>query len=65
MHVPGTDDKYTIGRFATKQEAARAYDAEVRRRGWMHIKRLNFPNPADGAALPPSSVAACKAPGPV
>ena len=42
----------------TKEEAARAYDAEIRRRGWTHLKRLNFPEPADDAALPPSSSAA-------
>jgi len=34
----------------TKEEAARAYDAEVRRRGWTHLKRLNFPDPASSAA---------------
>jgi len=56
---------YTVGCFATKQEAARAYDAEVRRRGWTHLKRLNFPDPADDAQLPPSCAAAGEAPGPV
>jgi hypothetical protein len=35
-------------RFYTKEEAARAYDAEVRRRGWTHLKQLNFPDPARG-----------------
>ena len=44
-------------------EAARAYDADVRRRRWVHIKRLSFPDVSDDAALPPSSAAA-GAPGP-
>ena len=52
---------YAVGYFATRDEAARAYDAEVRRRGWALTKRLNFPDPpADVAALPappPSSAA--------
>jgi hypothetical protein len=56
------DANYTIGYFATKEEAARAYDAEVCRRGWTHRKRLNFPNPTNDAALPPSA-AAGEAPG--
>jgi len=44
-----------IGSFADKQDAARAYDAEVRRRKWTHLKRLNFPDPAiDDARQPPS-----------
>jgi hypothetical protein len=54
-----------VGYFATKEEAARAYDAEVRRRGWTHLKRLNFPDPADDAGVPPSSAAAAEAPGPM
>ena len=57
------DTYYEVGYFATKQEAARAYDAEVRRRGWVHLKRLNFPDPADDAPMLPSSAAA-GAPGP-
>jgi hypothetical protein len=44
-----------IGSFIDKQEAARAYDAEVRRRGWTHLKRLNFPDPAVDSALQPPS----------
>ena len=63
--MPGTHETYAAGYFATKEEAARAYDAEVRRRGWTLIKRLNFSDPADDAALPPSSAAAAEAPGPV
>ena len=52
MHVSGTKTNYTVGYFATKKEAARAYDTEVRRRGWTHIKRLNFSAPAgDNAAM--------------
>jgi hypothetical protein len=50
--------KYGVGYFATKEQAAWAYDAEIRRRGWTHLKRLNFPDPVDGAALLPSSAAA-------
>jgi hypothetical protein len=37
---------YTLGYFATKQDPARAYGAAVRivrRRGWMLIERLTFP----------------------
>jgi len=64
VFAPGPNKKsYTVGFFATKEEAAKAYDAEVRRGGWTHVKRLNFPNPSDDAALPPSSTAA-GAPGP-
>ena len=62
MHVPGFNTTYVVGNFAVKEEAARAYDAEVRRRGWTHLKRLNFPDPADDAALLPSSAAAGGAP---
>jgi hypothetical protein len=65
MRVSGSKELYVVGHFATKVEAARAYDAEVRRRGWTHLKRLNFPDPADNATQPPSSAAATKAPGPV
>jgi hypothetical protein len=50
-----------IGRFLTKGEAARAYDAEVRRRGWTLIKRINFPDAADNAPLLPSSSASASA----
>ena len=65
MHVPGSPKKkYVVGVFASKEEAARAYDAEVRRRGWTHLKPLNFPDPAVVGALPPSSAAAGEAPGP-
>jgi hypothetical protein len=65
VSVRGTKMDYVVGYFATKEEAARAYDAEIRRRGWTHNKRLNFPDPADDTALPPSSAAAGEAPGPV
>ena len=58
MSVHGAGNNYAVGYFATKEEAARAYDAEVRRRGWAHLKRLNYPNLADGESLPPSSSAA-------
>ena len=64
LHVSNTEGDYSLGYFATKEDAARAYDAEVRRRGWTHLKRLNFPDPADDAAVLPSSAAA-GAPGPV
>jgi len=63
MNVPITGDKYVIGQFATKKEAARAYDAEVQRRGWTHLERLNLPDPADDATLQPSA-AASERPGP-
>jgi len=65
MVVTGAGRQYELGFFASKQEAARAYDAEVRRRGWTLIKRLNFPDPTDSAALPPSLAAVGVAPGPV
>jgi hypothetical protein len=35
-----------------KKDAARAYDAEIRRRGWTHLKNLNYPDPADDGTLP-------------
>jgi hypothetical protein len=57
MSVPGAKNTYLLGYFATKQEAARAYDVEVRRRGWALIKRLNFSDPVDDAALPPAAAA--------
>jgi len=63
VSVRGTGGVYDVGFFATKEGAARAYDAEVRRRGWTHIKQLNFLDPAGDAPLPPSSAAA-GAPGP-
>jgi len=59
--VPMSNTTYVVGYFDTKEEAARAYDAEIRRRGWTLIKRLNFPDPAGDAALPPSSAAAAGA----
>jgi hypothetical protein len=55
--VPNPGTNYVVGFFATKQDAARAYDAEVRRRAWTHIKRLNFPTPVDNATLPPAAAA--------
>ena len=54
VYVLGAKKLYAVGYFATKEEAARAYDAEVRRRGWAHLKRLNFQDPADDGALPAS-----------
>jgi len=57
MHVPGSKI-YVVGNFASKEEAARAYDAEVRRRGWTLVKRLNFPDLAEDGALLPSSATA-------
>ena len=54
VYVTDAKKGYAVGHFATKKEAARAYDAEVRRRGWTLIKLLNFPDPADDGALPPS-----------
>ena len=65
MIVPGAAKQYRVGQFDTKEEAARAYDAEVWRRGWTHLKRLNFPDLADDATLPPSFAAGAEAPGPV
>ena len=64
IDVPGANPHYGMGYFGTKEEAARAYDAELRRRGWTHIKPLNFPDPADGGALPLSPTAAAAAPVP-
>jgi len=32
--------------------SARPYDAEVRRRGWAHVKPLNFPQPGELAEYP-------------
>jgi len=46
-----------LSTFANKEEADRAYDVEVQQRGWALIKRLNFPDPADDGAVPPSSAA--------
>jgi hypothetical protein len=39
-----------LGQFATVDDAGRAYDAEVRWRGWAHIRPLNFPQPEEQAA---------------
>ena len=38
--------------FATVDDAAQAYDAEVRRRGWVNLKPLNFPQPEELATYP-------------
>ncbi len=62
VKAPGTKKNYVAGYFAIKEDAARAYDAEIRRRGWTHLKRLNFPGPADSGALPPSSAVAAAGP---
>ena len=56
VYPPRAQTNYVVGHFATKDEAARAYDAEIRRRGWTLIKPLNFPDPVGDAALPPASV---------
>jgi len=64
MIVPASGQQYALGHFTAKKEAARAYDAEVRRRGWTHLKRLNFPDPADDAALPPPPLPLARRPGP-
>jgi len=49
LWMPGSKDIY-LGYFPTADDAARAYDAEVRRRGWTHVKPLNFPQPEEQAA---------------
>jgi len=36
-----------LGLFPAVDDAARAYDAEVRRRGWAHVRALNFPQPEE------------------
>ena len=51
LNLPG-DEKFGLGLFPTADDAARAYDAEVRRRGWAHMKPLNFPQPDELAAYP-------------
>ena len=42
-----------LGTYVTAREAALAYDAEVRRRGWERFKPTNFAPPADPAHVPP------------
>ena len=61
VYPPRAQTNYVVGYFATKEQAARAHDAEIRRRGWIHIKRLNFPDPVGDALSPPA--AAAEAPG--
>ena len=39
-----------LGHFVTVDDAGRGYDAEVRRRGWAHVRPLNFPQPEEVAA---------------
>ena len=51
LNLPGHND-LLLGHFATVDDAARAYDAEVRRRGWVQVKQLNFPQPEELAAHP-------------
>jgi hypothetical protein len=48
-------------RRCNKEEAARAYDTDIRRRGWAKIKRLNFPDPAgdEGAVPAPADTVLC------
>ena len=49
LSMPG-HKKLEIGHFSMVDDAARAYDAEVRQRGWAHMKLLNFPQPEELAA---------------
>jgi hypothetical protein len=49
LHLPG-NITFQLRVFATADDAARAYDAEVRRRGWVHARPLNFPKPEELAA---------------
>ena len=49
LYLPGRK-QYKLGLFPTVDDAARAYDAEVRRRGWAHVRPLNFPQPEELAA---------------
>jgi hypothetical protein len=51
LRLPG-EIHLLLGCFATADDAARAYDAEVRRRGWAHVRALNFPQPEEQAAYP-------------
>ena len=48
-----------LGGFPTVDDAARAYDAEVRRRGWAHVRPLNFPQPEEVAAYTPHAGERC------
>jgi hypothetical protein len=49
LNLPGCTT-LRLRHFATVDDAARAYDAEVRRRRWVHVKPLNFPQPEELAA---------------
>ena len=51
LQLPGFKH-FDLGHFPTVDDAARAYDAEVRRRGWAHKKPLNFPQPEELATYP-------------
>jgi hypothetical protein len=44
---PSGGKQSRIGTFSTLDDAARAYDAEIRRRGWAWAKPLNFPQPGE------------------
>ena len=46
LQLPG-NTTLQLGVFATADDAARAYDAEARRRGWTHVRALNFPLPEE------------------
>ena len=49
LSLPG-DKHLQLGYFATVDDAARTYDAEVQRRGWVHARPLNFPLSEEVAA---------------
>ena len=51
LHL-SVNQKLELGLFPTADDAARAHDAEVRRRGLAHVKPLNFPQPEEQAAYP-------------
>ena len=67
MQIPGAGKSLDIGlgSYATAREAALVYDAEVRRRGWEHVKPTNFAPPADPADVPPRHESAAGSLGPV
>lgn len=67
MQIPGAGRSLDIGlgSYVTAREAALAYDAEVRRRGWEHDKPTNFAPPADPADVPPRHESSAASLGPV
>jgi len=57
LSMPGHTN-LLLGKFPTADDAARAYDAEVRRRGWANARPLNFPQPEEqGNTRMPRNVA--------